>query len=287
MQSYNDIMDTIIYLKIKRRQSSPVEEPALFHIRPFKMWEMPERLGGGMDSLKLLHVTLPEAVKNSPKWPMELSSYLTPFFGYSASITTILHDSVEHLLPETKKEDWWRYWPYPLYREYQQPEYARFLVGRGVEYLQQEKTPEGKKEAAQLMHFYILGYKEFVPRILEPYLKQIKTLTFFVAGKQNGLEEYLEDLYEEEGLAADRRILEEKELRRLRPQCTGPALVLDLSGEERIVPSGTEGRLAWIDMDSNEAKRRRIQGRYAETAYFSMKVAWGSLDTVDKNRYNT
>ena len=293
------IMDTIIYVKAKR-YSEEDEALRTFHITPVKMWEVPHDLGGGMENLQLLYVTIPtgmaadreEVVREvSPKahkkgksagvdikgrWIAQLAAYFVPFFGYSASIETIVHSSAERYLLKECREQWQQNWVYPVFRDYRRPEFGQFLVGRGMAYL----TPES-------VQVCVLSYQGFLPQLLKPYLKQIKSLTFFVTEGQDGLEAYLEMLYEEEGLAADLRILTQKEFCRLRPLCVGPTLVIDFSGEEKIIPSSVKGKLAWIDMDSNEGKKDKIMGRYAETAYFSMKEEWGRLDTAWKNRYNT
>lgn len=269
-------MDTIIYLKAERQIECTCEDTvSMFHIMPVRMWEVPQGMGGGMDNLQILYVTIP--LCTGRKWgsPMQLAAYLVPFFGYSTSIETILHSSMDRYLLKECREEWQHSWPYPIFREYRRLEYGQFLMGKGMEYF------------TELINVYVLGYEEFTPQMLKPYLKKIKSLTFFVTEGQCGLEDYLENLYEEEGLAADCRILLQKEFCRLRLWCEGTALVIDFSGEEKIIPSSVNGRLVWLDMDSNETKKRKIEGRCAESAYFSMKEAWGRLDTAWKNRYNT
>lgn len=275
-------MDTIIYLKMSNRATgSQRESPPVFHLRLLKLWELPE-YADRMDSLQILYVTLPPEVGQSPGWPGRLLPYLVPFFGYSASIATVYQEKLLRYLPEIMKEEWQRSWPYPIYEDYRRVEYAGLLVRKGMAYLQVGKTP-----GRELIHFYVLGFEAFVPEVLNPYLKYIGKLTCYTADHGELLEEYAEALYEAEGLAADCRLCEPKELRRLRLKCAGPALVLDMTGEEQVVLSACDGRIVWIDLDANQAKRRRIGGKSPETAYFSMKEEWESLDTADKNEYNT
>jgi hypothetical protein len=173
---------------------------------------------------------------------------------------------------------WEDIWPYPEYADYHRRVYADMLLYKGLERI-----------TAPQASFYVMGYEEFVPQILAPHMKKIRNLTFFVAGKvPELLEDYLRELSEEEGLAADLRVTEEGTgYRRLRPECEPQSVILDFSGEERLVPAGGNADTVWIDLGSSEIKKQKILTKSAETAYFSMKEEWGRLDTVSKNGYNT
>ncbi len=232
------------------------------------------------EDVQILYVTIPWDIDRTYTcWPRELAGWLVPFFGYSTSVETVCDFHVEQWLKEKgMKADWEKLWPYPAYKEYHRQEYAEVLFCKGM----------GQQKDKQI-NCYVLGYEDYVPKLLEPYLKRIKTLTFIMAGEQQDhLENYLVQLSEEEGLAANLRLLEDKTgYRRLRPECVAPALVLDFTGEEKVAPAGADSGLIWIDMDSLEGKKHKILVKSRETVYFSMKEEWGRLDTVSKNGYNT
>ena len=318
--SYNVTMDTIIYLKMRKRlqRSEQLREPEVFHIRQCKgQW-------GISEGRQLLFVTIPwNADLQYRCWPEELAAYLQPFFGYSASIETVADRSVTDWIEEKKlKEQWVQSWCYPHYRDYHRIEYAAYLVERAMKYLvaryqatqyqatqyqatqyrsaqyqaaqySSAKYPDAaaKEQGMQQVHMYVLGYESFVPEVIATFLMKIKTLTFLLPQslwEECGLEDYREILCEEEGLATGLQMLEEpRAYKGLRLKCLTPALVLDLSGEEKVQPDGSGRDVFWIDMDSQEAKRRKIASGSAETAYFSMKEEWRRLDTVGKNGYNT
>ena len=295
-------MDTIVYLKMEERtkeEGQPRKMPA-FHIRQIKGQY------GMEEGRQLLLVTIPREIHRQYRnWPAELVAYLFPFLGYSASIETVTDPSVISWLEEKQlKEQWEREWIYPPYLDYYREEYAVYLMDRAVKYLNRangQMLPD-KVQSMQQMHVYVLGYEHFVPEVIKPYLQCIRTLTFIVPEKTAeahdgsrqthtggyNLEEYLEVLCEEEGLAASLRTLQmPRGFRGLRLPCVKPALILDLSGEEKVLPENGGQSVSWVDMDAFEHKSYRIKASNAETAYFSMKEEWRSLDTERKNRYNT
>ena len=257
-----------------------VEIPA-FHFRQVKLEDIGLFAKAGLDYLQILFVTMSEDVVKSPYWPEQLMGYLPPFLRYSTSIDTVIPESVKRRLVLMQKEEWQKRWLYPLYREYHRVEYGHFLMKKAMDFLCRNE----KKQIP--LHVYVLGYEEFVPQIIQPYMRRIRGIICYTAGRQRALEEYVEVLCEEEGLAADCRLLQGEEMSRLRLICEKPAVVLDLTGEEKVIPVKVREPLAWIDMDANEGKRAKIEGRFPKTMYFSMKEEWGILDTMDKNGYNT
>ena len=228
----------------------------------------------------MLHVTIPWNIDRSYAcWPRELARYLIPFFGYSSTVETVCDHSVERWRKEKNCEKQWEaVWAYPAYTDYHRKEFADVLLGKGMERVRERQAD-----------FYVMGYEEFVPKVLAPYYKKMRTLTFFVSGKVPWqLEAYLQELSREEGIAADLKVSEDRSgYRNLRPEISEGSVVLDLSGEEKIMSADTAKGGIWIDMDSLESKKRKILTNSAETAYFSMKEEWGRLDTANKNGYNT
>lgn len=293
MRSYNDTMDTIIYLRMNRKWEQNARQdifPA-FHIHEVKgephliCVEIPRQLAE-------TEPQVPSYRKKS--WPARLAAYLYPFVKNSASADTVLDRTVSLWLDSRGLWEWWEQsWPYPEYRDYRRPEYARLLFQKGMEQIRAEQENQsGCGKRNRQVQVYVLGYEDYVPELLSPYAARIKSLTFVEKAYNIRLEEYLELLYEEEGLAASCQLLMEgRPYRTMRLSWQSPAVVLDLTGDERLMPSGNGQGLFWIDMDSQEEKRRRLKAGCSRLTYFSMKEEWRSsslvLDTVPENGYNT
>lgn len=297
MRSYNDTMDTIIYLKMNRKQGADTLHGILpaFHIREVR------------GETHLIYLEIPvELAESESAWPGRLAAYLYPFVKSSVSADTVLDTSVSNWLGSRGLQKWWEHsWPYPEYQDYRRLEYAQLLLKKAMAQAKaacqkkQGSTENGsienggcRKKQNYPVHVYVLGYEEYVPMLLAPYTSEIKTLTFVESRPGMQLEEYLETLYEEEGLAASRQMLMKgQSYRTARILWQLPAVVLDLTGEERLIPAGSGQGIFWIDMDSREEKRRRLEARCSSLTYFSMKEEWRSgsfaLDTVPENGYNT
>lgn len=150
---------------------------------------------------------------------------------------------------------------------------------------------------AGLNHFVILGEAECIPTLVLRYVRNMKSLRWFLTQRQFREEQSLlvEDIYEEYGLAVELRLLEEEgDLRRLRLVCKLPTIVIDFCEEERVSAADVAKGSIWLDMTSSETKRHRLEDRNTEIAYFSLKKEWKQpqkalnyLDTISKNGYNT
>lgn len=218
--------------------------PPVFHI-----WQM------GTDP-NLLYVEIPWAGLD----PWELKEYLPPFMRYSSSVDTVYDISMSLWLKKRRLTEWWsRAWPYPEYRNYHQKDYAMQLLQKGASV---HKTG----------HFFVLGYEDFVPEALMPHVKSMKSLTFLVRREYEALEDFMEELNEEYGLAAALRVVPDDGL--LCPECAFPATILDLSGERKVEMSHVKEGGIWLDMDSSEEKRRRAEACGGQMAYFSVKKEW-------------
>ncbi len=159
--------------------------PPFFHIRRMKE-DMRE------DS-SLVYVNIPWACLD----PWELAGYLVPFLSYSSSVDTVYDKSLEAWLGKRSMAEWWQEsWPYPEFRDYYREDYARYLLDKAL-------MLTGKPE-----RIVVLGFEDFVPRLLRGRLRYTKDLRFLVDGlfperKEHGvLEDFLEEVYEEYGLAA-------------------------------------------------------------------------------------
>lgn len=250
--------------------------PPTFHIcRKFN--EMTE------DS-DLLYVTIPWARLD----PWELRDYLVPFYGYSSSIDTVYDRSLSRWLKKRKLQGWWQgNWPYPEYRDFFRQEYAERLLHQGI-----SKT--GSKQ-----HFLILGFVDFLPKLLRRSLAHIKSIQLLVKEENEAVEAFIEDVYEEYGIAVNCR--EQESFENMRLACPNPTVILDFTGAEKISAIDAAPGSAWLDMGSLDEKRRRIEAQGGSISYFSVKKEWElsakqylrqempllTLDTAYKNEYNT
>jgi len=146
-------------------------------------------------------------------------------------------------------------------------------------------------------HFIILGRVNCLPWLLAPYLKKLKSLRWILPERQygEGEQDYADEICRQYGLAVETQLLEEAaDYRRLRLGSFLPVTVLDFSGEEKMSCAGLAAGSRWLDMESSEMKRERLQRQSAKVAYFSLKKEWKEpqkalyqLDTIPKNGYNT
>ncbi len=156
---------------------------------------------------------------------------------------------------------------------------------------------EMRKSTFVLPDFVILGQTSCLGEVLYPYVEKIRSLQWILPQRQfrEQQQDFVEQLYEEYGLAVDVRLLsEEGDYRRMRLMCRTPSIILDFSGEERISAADIAKGSIWLDMSSLEMKRRRMEDRDTGIHYFSLKKEWKQpqkaryhLDTASKNRYNT
>lgn len=285
-------MDTIIFLKIAGERDGL---PPVFTIRQ-----------NNFDNYRMIIAFIPHTMLNKPPsipkakhksiwsrflrkqqlseedlktvWIQELSEYLKPYL--SAACYSICDDSVEKWLRKENLTEWWsRNWPvceFTGYREW---------------YLADELLREARK-ASLPAHFLVLGYEDCVPGLINTCVRQMKSLRFVLTGPCEPLQDYLEELCEEYGLAANVQLLQQED-RQKGPfyhypvVCTCPSVILDFTGEDMLYTADTAKGSIWLDMDSMEKKRRRIEDRDTGIRYFSMKKKWKKVDTTSKNGYNT
>lgn len=282
-------MDTIIYLKMTKRRAGQKAEKAFCRIRSVKDGH------GIAEGDQLLVVEIPDETKPTNEWIQELESYLQPFWGYSTSIETVADPEWERRLVRTQTQSLWREcWSYPPYSSFHRQEYCEYLMQKAMRQLdleQQEKQ----------LHIYVVGYADYIPRLLTPYLPRTDSLQLIMQEVQYRRaealqppeirpEEYLDALSEEEGIAAACFVPEQipqGEGGRLRLSFEEPAVVIDLSSEPGLLPEKAYQKICWIDMDGSEEKKRRLRILCPEISYFSMKEEWRRLDTERKNGYNT
>lgn len=205
-----------------------------------------------------------------------LSPYLA---GCSARYTVYGEEMEPKRLPEGSGGLWHQLWRLPELTDFREEAFARELLSQ-----------------CRLPHYLVVGWHDTVPELLWERARHMKSLRFLVEKPVDELEDFAEAVDEEYGLAVTVQELPETDgdgrsaFKKARPVCPVPAVVLDFSGEARLLTDQVARGSVWLDMDSSEEKRRRIEGRDTGLLYFSMKKLWkqaGMLDTMGKNRYNT
>ncbi len=150
----------------------------------------------------------------------------------------------------------------PEFDGYFQPEWAGLLLPH-----------------VSLHRFVVLGIADCVPMVFSHCARRMKSLQWFVREEDctEELQDFLEDFYEEWGLAAALQPLEGKRAyARLLLETSQPVCILDFTGEPSVSPDGVAAGSIWIDFCSVEEKARRISERGKGIACFSLKEMWKS-----------
>lgn len=176
-------------------------------------------------------------------------------------------DSLRHLLIPgslngltAAERIWTQKWSLPEFDGYGEP--------RWVEHLMRH---------AMLPHFVVLGYHPELPRLLCLYADRMKSLKWILPQRfySEQIQEFLEDFYEEYGLAAAVQVLPDGEsYKKARIACREPSNILDFSGEVQIPAGNISRESIWLDMNSLEEKCRRMEIRNTGIYYFSLKKEW-------------
>lgn len=160
---------------------------------------------------------------------------------------------------------------------FQKWEFTDYREAKWVDYLLKK---------ASLPHFAVMGSAPCLWELLPQYAGKMKSLKFFLWEKQftQELEALLEDLFEEYGLAADVHFVSEKYgFKRLPEICPTACTVLDFSGEEKVSVWSAASGSVWIDADSMEEKRRRVEAGSGRVRYLSLQKEWQNPQKEGKN----
>ncbi len=155
---------------------------------------------------------------------------------------------------------WQEYWQIPEFDAYLRDEWAEPLL-----------------KNIRLHHFVVLGTAPCIPTVLSRCAQRMKSLRWFLPEQDctGELQEFVEDFYEDWGLAAVLQPLEGKRVyARLLLETSEPVCVLDFSGEPHIPAGGLAAGSIWIDFCSVEEKARRICEGGEAVSYFSLKETW-------------
>lgn len=157
-----------------------------------------------------------------------------------------------------------------------EPPLEMFSAWKFTDY-REGKWVERLMQYAVKPHFVVLGNAECLPYVLPRYAKRMKSLSFVLCETDvtEELEEFLEDLLLEYGIAAAIRLLEEQsDYRRLQMLCPFPCNVLDFSGEEKISSSIVPPGSVWLDFSADREKWRRMELQGGGVRYVSLKKEW-------------
>ncbi len=126
---------------------------------------------------------------------------------------------------------------------------------------------------ASLPNYVIIGRFAGLNELLLPRARRMRELTVYVTESDNNgdMEELAEELYEEYGLAAQVRVIEQNNYKNLAQTGTVPCNVLDFSGEGRMRTNIVAAGSRWLDFGSSDEKKRKIQNAGGDIIYFSLR----------------
>lgn len=156
---------------------------------------------------------------------------------------------------EPFEEIWQQCFPYPDFHGYREETYVQMLLEQG-----------------NLFHMMIVGYHGCLPWVLKGRVRRLKSLRLVLTEMSTECEEWLDMLYEEYGLAASVTLVDN--YRRAVLSCAVPSMILDFSSEGHLLTHQVAKGSIWLDMDSLEEKRVRIEGRNTGIMYFSLRKLW-------------
>ncbi|MDR2043721.1 MAG: hypothetical protein LBQ15_05015 [Clostridium sp.] len=195
-----------------------------------------------------------------------LQERILPYAQEAGSCYTVYDEPLKvWLRTEGRLEVWRNHWPY-----------GAFDAGRELlfaeELLNECHSP----------HLLILGYAPCVPELVYGRARRMKSLRFLLDCQPRGLADFLEELYEEYGLAASFQMFpvndgeQERPFRLVQVSCQAPTVVLDFTGEPRVPVGEVAKGSMWIDVDDMEEKRRRIES-YGGITYVSFRKIWKAV----------
>lgn len=157
-------------------------------------------------------------------------------------------------------ELWRRYWHFPEFEEYQSPRWMKPLLAY-----------------AEGCHFVALGMAAGATAVVSACAAHMKSLRWILRAGEADQDflDFLDDFYEENGLAVAVQTLEgQKVYARLLLETAQPVCVLDFTQEPVIPATGLAGGSVWIDFGSLEKKGRRIAAYRPDISYRSLKESW-------------
>ena len=263
-----EIPEGMLYVEEKVEQvliHVPSDAPNLISTLIRKIWKGKKKQNRQEPQLS----TQPQARKPqySLSWVRELYSYLIPYITESAACYCFYDDSMERWMRKQNLCEWWeQHWPIQVFQEFHQPNLIERLLANN-----------------HLNHYIIIGYDECIPEILFNHVSKMKSLRLILPNEMPDIETCLDDIYEDYGLATSLQIVKPEQtsqkgiFRTIRIACEVPSVILDFTGESHILTADIARDSIWLDFDSNEEKRRRIEERNTGIHYHSTRKQWKQL----------
>ncbi len=127
--------------------------------------------------------------------------------------------------------------------------------------------------------FVVLGTADCAPEIIKSCARRMKSLRWIVRERDcdEGLQEFVEEFYEDYGLAVALQTVEGRNgFRRLCIETVEPVCVLDFTEEVKFFWGGIKSDSVWLDFSSQEEKERRMRRLAPGIRYYSLKKLWSS-----------
>ena len=160
-------------------------------------------------------------------------------------------------------EDFRTLLPLPEFDAYRNPKWIRRLLSHAV-----------------YADFIVLGDVPCLYEILRGLAPRMKSLLWIAPNltAKEQTEDFVEDFYQEYGLAIDlrflpdggsysRTVISDKHFR-------GPVNVLDFTGDKYVPNFSPPADSIWLDFDSLPEKERRIESRRLKAVYMSLQKQW-------------
>lgn len=126
-------------------------------------------------------------------------------------------------------------------------------------------------------HYVILGTASCIYEVIEEHADRMRSLRWMLLEADCGQEllDFVEDFYTEYGLAIEMQTFQSAEtFRRVRSVCRQPSNIIDFTGDACLFAAEAAEGSVWLDMQSSEEKRYRLQGRKSGVEYISLKEEW-------------
>lgn len=212
----------------------------------------------------------------------EMQEELSAYIDTRSDCCCVYEKAVREILygDNPVAEVWQKLWDWKEFALYTELSWVRLLMHSAVNH-----------------HFIVLGSAPCVPGLLVQYADRMKSLRWIVEeayanAHSEELEDFAEDFYQEQGLAA--AIERVRSFGKFQLTCAEASNILDFTGEDRVSAGKMAQGSVWLDMCSSEEKCRRFARRGGGIQYVSLREKWRKtqkksyrLDTIGKNEYNT
>lgn len=184
--------------------------------------------------------------------------------GGTGEVRCVYEDSLRFLTEDRGEAAvcWRLIWDIPEFGDYKSIRWIRPLL-----------------EYVRYSDFILLGAAEGIPEILERFAGQMKSLQWYI-GEEDMSEDvqgWVEDFYEEYGLAAALRELDgENVFRRLKLKSEAPVCVMDFTKEAKLFAGNLAEGSIWLDFCAMDEKAVRMARQAPDVRYMSLKKYWGA-----------